>query len=259
MNNKTFNELFGTEVKCVEFLFDRIKNRKCSNCSSRNHKLILSKKSSKCLTCGTQRTLKSQTFMINSNFPFTKWFEMIYLVIEHKENYSNAKIQRIMNMPRYASIFHCLHKIRHVMRFYNSSRTFDFNRVFDSKNNLERSNKHQSLPNKTLFKIKDSDRNFNLQIEYFRKDIVKRSSSYRFKKITNLPSESNFPTHTGSNHKIPRLVNILEDIRFLLKRVHKWVSDFFIQLYLEEYCFKINATESLWDSFFESSYKFRYT
>lgn len=258
MNAQEFNQLFGNEQKCVSYLFDLMHERKCSNCKSKDHRLLEKKKSMCCLNCGCQRTLKSQTFMKDSNLPFTKWFQIIYFVLEHKENYSNAKIQRMMNMPRYASVLHALQKIRHVMRKFNSREEYDFNRLFDTKQRDNNKNKHHHLPQKSWFKIKANENEYKLQILYFRKPGKPKNKNYRFRKIIYLPEQSDFPIHTGSNREIPRLKRTLTDIRFILKRVHKWVSDFYLQLYLEEYCFKINACENLWDSFFTTGIQFSF-
>jgi len=72
---------FGTDAKCLQFVFDnRYKDFICPQCKATGKfYLIESRKRFDCV-CGFTISPLAQSFIKKSSTPLTKWFEAIYLV-----------------------------------------------------------------------------------------------------------------------------------------------------------------------------------
>lgn len=246
MNIIEYNQLFGTEEKCIEhFKKLRIDNGlKCRNCKCEKHYWIKSKLYFRCsnLNCKKVTTLRSGTVMMHSNFGFKVWYDILYLLSKTDENYSMLSIQRKLNKNRYESTWYTIHKIR--LAFRNSNCKIDFeNFQLVGRKSTTKQKKYNYIPTATIVGLRLNNLNQidKIQFNHLRVANIEKDVKYRCSKIIELPSEGQ---RERQNHSCLEqgvdLTYYLKKARYILKRIHRQVSDYFLQLFLDELSYREN-------------------
>ena len=114
MNNLTFYSTFSDEMKCVEFLkpFYQKSVETCSKCGCKKLKWYDSFIGWRCEKCSKKVSLKSISFMRDSNKSFSEWMEILHLVLDTKKACSIKEILRLSQQTRYETVFHMIRKIQ---------------------------------------------------------------------------------------------------------------------------------------------------
>lgn len=129
MRNSTsllaFNRQFPSERICKEkFKEYRLKiGIKCPHCGCMHHYWIGGTvQRFQCKNCGYRQSLKANTVMHHSRLSFRYWFITMWLIVNTKNTFSAAEIQRQLGHKYYRPIFLMLHKIRKSMGNIENSR-----------------------------------------------------------------------------------------------------------------------------------------
>lgn len=111
-----FDELFGTEEACRDYLFDVRWPRGfvCPRCQGmkswmNNRYLIV------CSACGHQVSLTAGTVMQGTRKPLRMWFKAIWWVCTQKTGGSAKGLQRLLGLGSYQTAWAWLHKLRRAM------------------------------------------------------------------------------------------------------------------------------------------------
>lgn len=87
----------------------------CTSCGRQEHYWDKHNKRWICKKCGHETTLTSGTVMHGSKLPLLYWFTAIHLLTTTKKTFSASELQRQLGHKRYQPIWEMLHKLRSVM------------------------------------------------------------------------------------------------------------------------------------------------
>ena len=107
---------FSNDAKCVEYLEQILwadGKPHCPKCGSDNVSRLTFRPAYRCREKGCKKSfsLKSNTIMINSPLPITKWVPAIWFVINHKNGVSSCEVARALRITQ-KSAWHLCHRIR---------------------------------------------------------------------------------------------------------------------------------------------------
>lgn len=110
-------EEFPTESSCkAHFKAQREKEGvKCKQCGSHNHYWLKAKDQWQCADCEFRTTLKSGSIMEGSKVDFHTWYKAMAFMTYSKKTISAAELQRQLNHPKYDTVWRLMHKIRSAM------------------------------------------------------------------------------------------------------------------------------------------------
>jgi transposase-like protein len=114
MNILRFMEEFPTEVSCKEhFKAQRERDGiSCKKCGCTRHYWLQSKWQWQCIDCDFRTTLKSGSIMEGSKVSFHTWYIAMAFMSYSKKTISAAELQRQLNHPKYDTVWRLMHKIR---------------------------------------------------------------------------------------------------------------------------------------------------
>ena len=117
-NFKSFNDMqktLNTNKKCIEYLEELIwegvpvspydKSSKVYKCKNGRYK---------CKNTGKYFTVLTNTIFENTKLPLTKWFQLIYLTIAHRQGIPSTTVANILGVTQ-KTAWYMLHKIRKCM------------------------------------------------------------------------------------------------------------------------------------------------
>jgi len=87
----------------------------CKKCQGTTHYWLGGKKQWQCKQCKFRTTLRSGTLMENSKFDFKIWYSAMALISFTKKGISCNELQRQLDLPRYESVLRMFHIIRTAM------------------------------------------------------------------------------------------------------------------------------------------------
>ncbi len=87
----------------------------CKKCEGKKHYWLGSKNQWQCASCGFRTTLRSGTIMENSKFNLHIWYTAMYLICLTKKGISCTELQRKLGLTRYQSTLFLYHRIRQAM------------------------------------------------------------------------------------------------------------------------------------------------
>lgn len=87
----------------------------CKKCRSTDHYWLASKEQWACKKCTFRTTLKSGSIMEGSKVDFHTWYTAMALMTFSKKTISAAEMQRQLDHPKYDTIWRLMHKIRAAM------------------------------------------------------------------------------------------------------------------------------------------------
>jgi transposase-like protein/DNA-directed RNA polymerase subunit RPC12/RpoP len=110
-------EEFPTEASCkVHFKAQREQEGViCKKCGSNHHYWLKAKDQWQCSRCNFRTTLKSGSIMEGSKVDFHTWYKAMAFMTYSKKTISAAELQRQLNHPKYDTIWRLMHKIRSAM------------------------------------------------------------------------------------------------------------------------------------------------
>jgi hypothetical protein len=110
-------EEFPTNDACkAHFKLQREKEGiKCKRCDGIDHYWLPSKEQWQCKACAFRTTLKSGSIMEGSKVDFHTWYIAMALMTFGKKTISAAEMQRQLDHPKYDTVWRLMHKIRAAM------------------------------------------------------------------------------------------------------------------------------------------------
>lgn len=269
MNQSEFYELYNCEENATIFFRDIFKYRVncCPKCKHNDLKFYLNLKGWRCKKCKKFITIKSISFMRDSNLPLKDWLEIIYLLTEGKKTDSTLNLLRKSRQTRYDTIAFAIKKLRLEMGKINSEIQnhptthihFDNGEtqsLIDNPGIPENMNIYiKKLPFKYDDKIrltltpKDKDAMHKILEEKL------KNQQFKLKKLfentyTKLP-DGLTPNKVNSNTQISKSweekikANFIKEVR----GIYHNVSLLYMQGVMDEYCFKYNYRYSLTPKF----------
>lgn len=117
MNILRFMEEFPTEIACkAHFKGQREKEGvQCKKCGCQEHYWLKAKDQWQCTSCNFRTTLKSGSIMEGSKVDFHTWYKAMAFMTYSKKTISAAELQRQLNHPKYDTVWRLMHKIRSAM------------------------------------------------------------------------------------------------------------------------------------------------
>lgn len=200
MKFSEFYRKFSDERECVALLksITQPEVHHCKKCKSNDIYWIDKLKGWRCKNCRFRMTLKSLTFMRDSNLSYVEWLELIFLCLYGKKSMSVNEITRVSRQNRYDTVAYAIKKIRQLLVFKNENLSTDFLAKIDLLN-VEKEKKSSSIdyPNipATIYvhitksKRKGEDKihfSLNNKDKLNFQNIVKSRSNLRSKIIPNL-------------------------------------------------------------------------
>ena len=119
---KHFNELYGTEDQCRQYLFRYRwpQGFLCPKCGSSKHSLIKTRITYQCSNCRYQASLISGTIFSSTKLPLVTWFLAIYFITQSKDGISSLNLSRILGISANAAL-RVKHKLQQVMKTADDS------------------------------------------------------------------------------------------------------------------------------------------
>lgn len=252
MNNLTFYSTYSNEKTCVEFLkpfYQKVVND-CSKCGHDKLKWYNSFCGWRCLKCSSKVSLKSISFMRDSNKSFTEWMEILHLVLNTKKAYSIKEILRLSQQTRYETVFHMIRKIQQELATINQLEVQERHAILDVSELHENS---ATLPGELEVFINLSKRRTRDQLRFVlpreietaelrKKQSLLYACNYQFPKLLAKQKCSFSKIETCSQIALNDkwMHKVKENLMRVLDGIHHELSLFHIQGKLDEYCFKYN-------------------
>ncbi len=252
----------------------------CKKCERQEHRWQLKKRQWQCVHCGFRTTLRSVTILESSKLPFHKWYLSIAFMSFTKKGISAKDLQTQLGHSRYESVWRVMHKIRESMGNRDDRYSLTGMIEFDEAYIETATSKTQSTPNKRgkgsrkqqnvavmaestpledlekgtiskqcrYFKMKvlttHKSENVNEMIEksFDEKSIVFSDKSTSYIDIakyveTHITEKSTNETTATTLRWVHIAISNVK--RNLLGVYHK-IKGKYLQLYLDEFCYKLN-------------------
>jgi hypothetical protein len=115
-NALEFQETFGTEERCREFLFKLRWPQVfiCPNCNHDDGFDVPTRRLIECRLCHHQTSVTAGTMFHKTHLPLRCWFWIIYQMSQDKGGVSATRLSAELKRP-YKTIWHVMQKIRHAM------------------------------------------------------------------------------------------------------------------------------------------------
>ena len=280
MNILNFTTVFPDENSCkIHFKNQREKEGiVCKKCGCKNHYWLQNKWQWQCKTCNFRTTLRSGTVMENSNLKVRLWYLAMLFMSYSKKGISAMELQRQLNHKRYDTIWSLMHRIRNAMgnrdALYTLEGMIEFDEAYFEKATpegikLKRGKGSQKQQNVAVmaesteledvetgkkskhcryFKMKVLDTHKSKEIIDAVKDNIENKSIVFSDKSTSyvdicdyveIHSMEKSTTKTTKSTLKWVHVAISNAKRTLLGIYHK-INGKYLQLYLDEFCYKLN-------------------
>ncbi len=255
---------FGTEKKCLEFIFDTLHSRKCS-CGG-TYSLLKDRRQFQCSKCRYQIAPTAGTIFHKSTTPLNEWFYTILLFSNAKSGISAKEVERQLGVT-YKTAWRMLHYIRkslgqdkeYLKGDVEMDETYFGGRKRGGKSNINRS---QAMQNKSVV-IGAVERGGKMKAEVSPNDRSKTIGSFLERNVNPvlnkrlLTDESNRYDKVAigyNRHMVKHVakefvrhdihVNTLEAFWSHVKRstkgTHKVISKKYLQTYLDGFVFHYN-------------------
>lgn len=273
-------EDFPTEASCKEhFRAQREREGiKCKKCGSTHQYWLAAKSQWQCSSCDFRTTLKSGSIMEGSKVDFHTWYKAMAFMSYSKKTISAAELQRQLNHPKYDTVWRLMHKIREGMgkrdALYQLEGAIEFDEGYfekatSEKVKLKRGRGSQRQMNvavmaestpledietgiqsrqcryfkmKVLYDHKADTINDTMEENFKEKSIVFSDKSSSYVNISDYVeihmTEKSDKQTTKSTLKWVHIA-ISNAKRTLLGVFHK-IKGKYLQLYLNEFCYKLN-------------------
>lgn len=273
-------EEFPTEEACkAHFKVKREQEGiKCKRCGRTHHYWLKAKEQWQCSSCNFRTTLKSGTIMEGSKVDFHTWYKAMAFMTFSKKTISAAELQRQLNHPKYETIWRLMHKIRSAMGKRDAlyrlegATEFDegyFEKATSEKVKLKRGRGSQRQMNVAVMAESTPLENIETgisssQCRYFKMKVL---HDHKAETINEVIEENFSEKSIVFSDKSSSYVNISDYVEIhiteksdkqvtktTLKWVHIAISNAkrtllgvfhkikgkYLQLYLDEFCYKLN-------------------
>jgi transposase-like protein len=275
-----FTEQFPTESSCRDdFKLQREKEGVfCKKCNHTIHYWLKGKSQWQCKSCNFRTGLKSGSMMENSNLPVRTWYLAMLFMTFTKKGISAKELQRQLNHNRYDTIWSLMHRIRNAMgnrdNLYTLSDMVEFDEgyyeIATAENiKLKRGKGSQKQKNVAVmaesvpledietgkksrscryFKMKALDTHKTDSIDQvIEENVDKESVVFSDRANTYLNISNYVDTHMSEKSTKETTATTLKWVhiaisnakRNLLGVYHK-IKGKYLQLYLDEFCYKLN-------------------
>lgn len=139
MNILRFVEEFPTEESCREhFRVQReAEGLRCKKCGCEHHYWLKAKWQWQCSNCDFRTGLRSGSMMEHSKLPLRKWYLAMAFMSFSKKGISAAEMQRQLGHARYDTVWSLMHRIRNAMgnrdALYRLEDMVEFDEAYFSK------------------------------------------------------------------------------------------------------------------------------
>lgn len=280
MNILEFMEFFPTEESCkTHFKEQREKiGITCQKCGSTKHYWLKSKWQWQCSECRFRITLRSGTFMKASNLPVRKWYLAMTFMAATKKGLSACELQRQLGHKRYDTIWSLMHRIRNAMgnrdKQYTLEGMIEFDEAYFEKATpdgikLKRGKGSQKQQNVAIMaestyledietgEISKSCRYYKMKVldnhkkeavnETIAENLDEQSIVFSDKSTSYVDIADLVETHImekstkeTTNETLKWVHIAISNAKRNLLGVYHKVKGKYLQLYLDEFCYKLN-------------------
>jgi hypothetical protein len=252
----------------------------CKKCGGKKHWWLKNKDQWKCASCDFRTTLRSGTFMQSSKLPLYQWYIAMAFMSFSKKGISAAELQRQMGIRNYDTVWSLMHRIRRAMGDRDSLYGLaDMQEVDEGfivtatqskvRDNLKRGRGSkrvtavavaaESIPLEDIstgatsrqcryFKMKQLESLAASEIESFVEENLDPESVVFSDMSTSYNQFSNYiDTHITvksdkvATRKTLQWVHIaIANLKRTLLGVYHRINEKYLQLYLDEFCYKLN-------------------
>lgn len=273
-------EEFPTEASCKAHFKAQREHEGviCKRCGSNHHYWLKAKDQWQCKECNFRTTLKSGSIMEGSKVDFHTWYKAMAFMTYSKKTISAAELQRQLNHPKYDTIWRLMHKIRSAMgkrdALYQLEGAIEFDEGYfekstSSKVKLKRGRGSKRQMNVAVMAESTPLENIRTgekssQCRYFKMKVL---YDHRADTINDVIKENFEQKSIVFSDKSTSYVNISDYVEIhmteksdnnLTKTTLKWVhiaisnakrtllgvfhkiKGKYLQLYLDEFCYKLN-------------------
>ena len=280
MNILRFIEHFPTEDSCREHFRTTREQEgiKCKNCEGTHHYWLKAKWQWQCSGCNFRTTLRSGSMMENSNLPVRTWYLAMVFMSFSKKGLSAYELQRQIGHGRYMTVWSLMHRIRNAMGQRDSRYTLKDIVEFDEgyftkatpagiklkrgKGSVKQQNVAVMAESTTLENIETGEKSSSCR--YFKMKVL---PSQKKKSVNEVVEECIDNRAIVFTDKSPNYINIADYVethieekssqqttKTTLKWVHIAIANAkrnllgvyhkikgrYLQLYLDEFCYKLN-------------------
>ena len=264
MNQYDFYTLYGNERTAMYFFKDYIQYKltACSKCGCKTIPFYEKLKGWRCKSCRKIISIKSITFMRDSNLKFIDWLEIIFLITQGKKTDSTLNLLRKSRQTRYDTLAFAIKKLRLEMGKINVSKTSKFNQNINfGEHEIQSKIDYTGIPSSmNLFLKKLETKNYDkIRLTLSQHDRTQLKEIYKTK--IHSPNNRQKKLHylidgpeASSNQALKKiktswLLKIKENFTKEVRGIYHNISLPYIQGVMDEYCFKYNCRHSLTDRF----------
>ena len=252
----------------------------CKSCGGTHHYWIKSINYWQCKECRFRTSLKSGTYMENSKLPVRTWFLAMAFMTYSKKGISGRELQRQLEHSRYETVWSLMHKIRQAMgnrdSLYKLEDMIELDEGYfatetsqKEKNNLKRGKGSQKQQNVAVMAestpLEDLDtgekskscRYFKMQVlqnhradeidqviqnSFEEKSIVFSDKSTSYVNISDYVEVhvSEVSTKETTVKMLPWVHIAISNAKRTLLGIYHKIKGKYLQLYLDEFCYKLN-------------------
>lgn len=252
----------------------------CKSCGCTKHYWLKAKYQWQCSECNFRTTLRSGTMFENSNLPFRKWYLAMAFMSFSKKGLSAKELQRQLDHARYRTVWQMMHKIRGAMgkrdSLYKLNGMIEFDEGYFStetrdkdKQNLKRGRGSQKKTNvavmaesvpledpETLetskhcryFKMKVLNSHNSEEIDVLAQEKFDNKSIVFSDQSTSYVNISDYidihvtekSTKETTIKTLPWVHIAISNAKRNLLGVYHKIKGKYLQLYLDEFCYKLN-------------------
>lgn len=273
MNILNFIQDFPNEESCIDhFRLNREQHVViCKKCSGQKHYWLKAKTQWQCAQCNFRTTIRSGTVMQGSNLPIRKWYLAMAFMIATKKGISAKELQRQLHHKRYDTIWSLMHRIRNAMGNKEDSMTINgivkfnenyllkaqpdgrklkrgmispekkrcktHNAVMDGESEEYKQANYWKMKVKNIAQTKDKKTKVSFEEMYI--TLAKRGKNLDLSRHVNAYPLCSNQSNDWANKKYWEEIMIGNAKKVILGVYHK-IKGKYLQLYLDEFCFKLN-------------------
>lgn len=251
MKNLIFYSTFAVEENCIRYFKNHFKSKltKCTGCGSRKlrwNDIIIGWK---CSCCTKKISLKSISFMRDSNKSYSDWLEILHLVLNDKKPISVKGILRVSKQKRYGTVLYMVRKIQLELGKVNAK--IKYTKISDLTFQGSKVNSINFPENLVICYNISSSRNRDeirllppKELRYYTKALKMKlkSKTFLYPKLLEDSTIDELELMNYSEQKIKKTwkKKITGNIMRLLEGIHHEVAWYNLQFILDEYTFKYN-------------------